>query len=235
MKTITIALPKGKRLLGSAYAKFQNAGITSSTLEAEMKDAKGKVLEFKSDCGDYNFILVKVADIPQYIDRNWAELGVAAFDNYREYELENATLKNSLRGDNFVTDLLPNLELCPLSRFCVAGLPETLEFYESCKNSEEKILTVATSNPAIANHYFMSKGIIADIITIGGSSEVMPKFSNVDCIFDIVESGRALKENGLIIFEEAMQIKTKVLFSKAALKYSEKTQKVLEVMTNALQ
>ncbi len=235
MNTITIALPKGKRLLGSAYDIFKNAGITSALLESEMKDAKGKLLEFKSDCGNYNFILLKVADIPQYIDRNWAELGVAAFDNYREYELENATLKNSLRGDNFASDLLPDLELCPQSRFCVAGRPEVLDFYESCKNSEEKILTVATSNPAIANHYFTTKGIIADIITIGGSSEVMPKFGNVDCIFDIVESGRALKENGLIIFEEAMQIKTKVLFSKAALKYSEKAQKIMEVLSNALQ
>ena len=235
MKTITIALPKGKRLLGAAYEIFKKAGISSVALENEMKDAKGKNLEFISDCGNYNFILVKVADIPQYIDRNWAELGIAAFDNYREYELENATLKNSLRGDNFVSDLLPDLNLCSDSRFCVAGLPETLDFYQSCKNSEEKILTVATSNPAIANHYFSINGIMADIVTIGGSSEVMPKFGGVDCIFDIVESGRALKENGLIIYEEAMPIKTKVLFSKAALKYSEKTQNILEVLTNALQ
>lgn len=235
MKTITIALPKGKRLLGAAYDIFKKAGISSVALENEMKDAKGKNLEFISDCGNYNFILVKVADIPQYIDRNWAELGIAAFDNYREYELENATLKNSLRGDNFVSDLLPDLNLCESSRFCVAGLPETLDFYQSCKNSEEKILTVATSNPAIANHYFSINGIMADIVTIGGSSEVMPKFGGVDCIFDIVESGRALKENGLIIYEEAMPIKTKVLFSKAALKYSEKTQNILEVLTNALQ
>lgn len=235
MKTITIALPKGKRLLGSAYQAFKKAGISSQALESEMTDAKGKLLEFISDCGNYNFILVKVADIPQYIDRNWAELGVAGFDNYREYELENATLKNSLRGDNFVSDLLPDLALCPQSRFCVAGLPETLDFYKSCKNSEEKILTVATSNPAIANHYFSSKGIMADIITIDGSSEVMPKFGGVDCIFDIVESGSALKENGLIIYEEAMQIKTKVLFSKAALKYSDKTQRILEDLQNALQ
>lgn len=235
MKTITIALPKGKRLLGSAYDIFKKAGISSVALENEMIDAKGKNLEFISDCGNYNFILVKVADIPQYIDRNWAELGIAAFDNYREYELENATLKNSLRGDNFVSDLLPDLNLCESSRFCVAGLPKTLDFYQSCKNSEEKILTVATSNPAIANHYFSINGIMADIVTIGGSSEVMPKFGGVDCIFDIVESGRALKENGLIIYEEAMPIKTKVLFSKAALKYSEKTQNILEVLTNALQ
>ena len=235
MNQITIALPKGKRLLGSAYAIFKNAGISSNTLEKEILDQQGKLLEFKSDCGNYNFILVKVADIPQYIDRNWAELGVAAFDNYREYELENASLRNSLRGDNFASNLLPDLKLCPLSRFCVAGLPEVQAFYEACKNSEERILTVATSFPSIANHYFSSKGIIADIITIGGSSEVMPKFGGVDCIFDIVESGRALQENGLIIFEEAMQIKTKVLFSKAALKYSEKTQVILEALKNAIQ
>jgi len=234
MNLITIALPKGKRLLTLAYSVFQNAGITSKSLEKEIQKGISKKLEFKSDCGQYIFILVKVADIPQYIDRNYAELGVAAFDCYREYELENATLKNSLRGDNFVSDLLPDLKLCSLSRFCVAGLPDKSEFYETCKNSDEKILSVATSFPSIASQYFNSKGIVSDIITIGGSSEVMPKFGGVDCIFDIVESGNALVENGLIIYEEAMQIKTKLLFSKAALKYSEKTQNILEVLKNAL-
>jgi ATP phosphoribosyltransferase len=60
----------------------------------------------------------------------------------------------------------------------------------------------------------------------------MPAHAGVDAIFDIVESGSALKENGLIIYEEAMKIKTKVLFSKAALKYDVKIQEMLERLKN---
>jgi ATP phosphoribosyltransferase len=53
-------------------------------------------------------------------------------------------------------------------------------------------------------------------------------------IFDIVESGRALKENRLIIYEEAMRIKTKVLVSKAALKYDENISKMIQQLRNSI-
>jgi ATP phosphoribosyltransferase len=76
--------------------------------------------------------------------------------------------------------------------------------------------------------------MIVDIITITGSSEKMPKYGEVDAIFDIVESGRALEENGLIIFEEAMLIKTKILVSKAALKYDENISKMIGSLENVI-
>jgi ATP phosphoribosyltransferase len=112
----------------------------------------------------------------------------------------------------------------------VAGRPEGREFYERCKKSDEKILTVATQHPNIASNYFSNKGILADVITISGSSELMPKHGGVDAIFDIVETGAALKENGLIIFEEALPIQTKILVSRAALKYDENIAKLLEIV-----
>jgi len=61
--------------------------------------------------------------------------------------------------------------------------------------------------------------MLADIITITGSSEIMPAHGSVDAIFDIVETGSALVENGLVIYDEAMPIQTKILVSKAAYKY----------------
>lgn len=228
MRKIIIALPKGKRLLGAAYEVFKKAGFTSAELEAEIQDKKRKQLEFASDNGKAIFVLVRIADIPQYVDKNWADIGISAFDCYREYELENATAKNSLRGDNFTSDILPDLKLCKESRFCIAGRPEGLAFYEKCKNNDEKIITIATQHPNIVAKYFARKGIVADIVTISGSSEVMPKFGEVDCIFDIVESGRALTENGLVIYEEAMPISTKILVSKAALKYDENMEALID-------
>ena len=230
MRKIIIALPKGKRLLGPAYEVFKKAGYISAELEAEIEHTKLKQLEFATDNGKAIFVLVRIADIPQYVDKNWADIGIAAFDCYREYELENATAKSSLRGDNFTSDILPDLKLCAQSRFCVAGRPDGLAFYERCKSNDEKIMTVATQHPSIAAKFFARKGMVVDVITISGSSEVMPKFGGVDCIFDIVESGKALEENGLIIYEEAMPIATKILVSKAAMKYDEN----MEVLTNEI-
>lgn len=235
MRKVEIALPKGERLLGGAYAIFRHAGYVCTELEQEIQTKGRKRLEYVSDCGRVVFLLVRIADIPQYVDKNWADIGISAFDCYREYELASVSASSrAMRGDNFVSDLLPNLNLCENTRFCVAGLPERKKFYEKCKHSDEKILAVATQHPNIAIQYFAGFGMVVDIITITGSSEIMPKHADVDVIFDIVETGRALEENGLVIFEEAMQIQTKLLVSRAALKYDPQISTVIEVLHNAI-
>ena len=234
MRKIVVALPKGQRLLSQAYEIFKAVGFVSSELELEIENKERKQLEFTSDDSSAVFLLVRIADIPQYVDRNWADIGIAAFDCFREYELSNISVNNSMRGDNFISDLFPDLGLCGESRFCVAGRPENQEFYEKCKQNSEKILSVATQHPNTAANYFASKGILADIITISGSSELMPKHGEVDAIFDIVETGGALKANGLVIFEEAMQLQTKILVSKAALKYDENMSKMMEALKGAI-
>jgi len=235
MRKVEIALPKGQRLLGRGYEVFRKAGYVCTELEQEIQSRARKRLEFVSDCGKVIFLLVRIADIPQYVDKNWADMGISAFDCYREYELASVnTISRSMRGDNFISDLLPNLNLCENTSFCVAGLPERQEFYEKCKGSDEKILTVATQHPNIAIKYFAGFGMVVDIVTITGSSEIMPKHADVDVIFDIVETGQALAENGLVIFERAMNIKTKLLVSRAALKYDPQVGTVIEELKNAI-
>lgn len=231
MRKIVIALPKGKRLLPQAYNVFKTAGYTSSALEGEILHGNRKQLEYIGDDGSIVFLLVRIADIPQYVDRNWADVGISAFDCYREYELSSISHNNSMRGDNFLSDMFPDLGLCGNSRFCVAGDPSKLDFYQKCKTNHDKILTIATQHPNIASNYFASRGILADVITIAGSSELMPKHGGVDAIFDIVETGIALQESGLVIYEEALPIQTKILVSRAALKYDENISKFLEVVS----
>ncbi|MCL2009538.1 MAG: ATP phosphoribosyltransferase [Synergistaceae bacterium] len=236
MRKIVIALPKGKRLMAGAYKVFKKAGFPSAGLEKEIERGDWKQMEFESDDGTVVFLLVRIADIPRYVDKNWADMGISAFDCYREYELSsvNANATNSMRGDNFVSDIFPDLRLCEKSRFCIAGRPESKTFYEKCKNSDEKILEAATQYPNIAAKYFASRGITADVITVTGSTELTPKHGGVDVIFDIVESGRALEKNGLVIFDEAMPIQTKILVSRAALKYDEKISKMIGVLKDAI-
>ena len=233
MRKTYIALPKTLRLLPRFYDVFKKAGYVSAALEKSIAEKNQKQLEYESDCGQVAYLLVNNMDIPQYVDRNWAELGLTAFDCYREYELYSTKGGHAMRGDNFITSLLPDYGLCPKARFCVAGLPQNKEIFEKCKNCDDKVLTVGTFYPAITENYFKRLGILADIIKIAGSSELLPAHCDVDVIFDIVETGSALIENGLIIYEEAMPIKTKILVSKAALKYDENIAKVIEVLKNA--
>ena len=232
MRKIVIALPKNARLLASAYDVFKNSGYTSVALEQELIKNESKHLEYEGD--NVIFLLVRQSDIPQYVDRNWADLGIAAFDCYREYELSSVAAGRTMRGDNFISDMLPDLGFFKNSRFCVAGKPEVMPFYEKCGEIHEKILTVATERPHIAANFFARKGILADIVTVSGSSELMPLYGGAEAIFDIVETGRALVENGLVIFEEAMPIQTKILVSKAALKYDQNVAGMMEVLKNAI-
>ncbi|MCL1863343.1 MAG: ATP phosphoribosyltransferase [Defluviitaleaceae bacterium] len=233
MRKTYIALPKTMRLLPQVYDVFKKAGYISAALELSIANKSQKQLEYAGDCGKIAFLLVNNMDIPQYVDRNWAEFGFTAFDCYREYELSSTKGGHAMRGDNFITNILPDYGLCGKARFCVAGLPENRETFEKCKNSDEKVLTVGTFYPAITENYFRRLGILADIVTIQGSSELLPAHCGVDVIFDIVETGSALVENGLIIYEEAMPIKTKILVSKAALKYDKNIADMLEVLKNA--
>ena len=232
MRKIVIALPKTARLLGKAYEIFKRAGYNCPALEDEIKNNVRKQLEFCTD--EVVYLLVTNDDIPQYVDRNWADLGITAFDCYREYELSSMSTGGPMRGDNFISDLLPDMGLCQGARFCIAGLPQARAFYERCKTNDEKILTAATTYPGIAANFFRRKGILADIVSIRGSSELMPLHSSAEVIFDIVETGRALKENGLEIFEEAMPLVSKILVSKAAYKYDENIVKMIEVLKNAI-
>jgi len=62
----------------------------------------------------------------------------------------------------------------------------------------------------------------------------MPAHGSVDAIFDIVETGSALVENGLVVYDEAMVIQTKILVSKAALKYDTNVAGMIEVLQNAI-
>jgi ATP phosphoribosyltransferase len=75
--------------------------------------------------------------------------------------------------------------------FCVGGEPKVSSFYEQRKQKDETILTIATEHLSIAEKYFLRKDIVADSVTISGSSEIMPKSGCVDVIFAIVESDRA--------------------------------------------
>jgi len=234
MRKIVVALPKGHRLLAQSYEVFKKAGYISSRLEQGIESKSFKQLEYASDCGKVDYLLVRNKDIPQYVDRNWAELGLTAFDCYREYELTSVPGNVAMRGDNFITNLLPDLNLCGQSRFCVAGPSGEKHVYDRCKESDEKVLTVASQYPGIAGNYFTRQGILVDIVTVSGSVELMPAHGGVDVIFDIVETGSALKENGLDIYEEAMAIQTKILVSKAALKYDTNVAEMIEVLKNAV-
>ena len=60
---------------------------------------------------------------------------------------------------------------------------------------------MATKYPRIAAGHFGARGVPVEIIELSGSVELAPVTGLADCIVDLVETGRTLAENGLVVVE----------------------------------
>ena len=96
---------------------------------------------------------------------------------------------------------------------CVCAPKEDGDKYKNIVN-----LRVATKYPNIAKAYFDSMGQNATIIKLNGSVELAPITGLSDCIVDIVESGRTLKENGLEDVTTIHDLSARLVANPASLK-----------------
>lgn len=189
MYKLTIALPKG-RLAGQAIELLLKCGIEF----AENTDDR-KLIKYDSS-KEFRFLFVKPVDVPVYVERGIADLGIAGKDTIMEQNKDIYELLNL------------NLGKCKL---CIAGPVINID------NNEHKI-RVATKYPNIATKFYSEKYITADIIELNGSVELAPISNLSDVILDIVESGQTLKSNGLKIIEEVADISARLIANKVSYK-----------------
>jgi ATP phosphoribosyltransferase len=189
---VTIALSKG-RLAEDAKDIFEKSGLDCSGL-----DMSSRKLIFENDTHSIQFFLVKPADVPTYVEYGAADIGVVGKDTLLE---ENRDLYKML-------DL--KFGKCKLA---VAGYPEKKD--SLITNAH---LRVATKYTVTTKQYFQKKGEHIDIIKLNGSVELGPITDLSDVIVDIVESGKTLKENGLVVLEDICDISARLVVNKASLK-----------------
>ena len=126
---------------------------------------------------------VKPSDVPTYIERGVADIGVVGKDTLLE---ENKDVYE-------IADL--GFGAC---RMCVAG-------YRQQKGAiTNSVLRVASKYENVAREYYARQGITVDIIKLNGSVELGPVIGLSDVIVDIVESGRTLEANDLSVLEEIL-------------------------------
>ena len=124
--------------------------------------------------------MVKPSDVPAYVEYGTADIGIAG--------------KNTLLEEEGPCEMLDlKFGKC---RLAVAGFENMNE--SSISNS---IIRVATKYPNIARKFFADRGQSVEIIRLNGSVELGPLTGLSDVIVDIVESGRTLKENGIVVLE----------------------------------
>lgn len=205
---INIALPKG-RLGEKAYSMFEKAGYGCPSIFEESRK-----LVFESIENGVRYFWVKPSDVPIYVKRGAADIGVAGKDILLEYSPD-------------VYELLDfDIGKC---RMCVAA--EKGFSPDSIKST----LRVATKFPNIARDYYGKQGRDIDIIGLNGSIELAPLLGLSDVIVDIVESGKTLLENNLEPIENIVDISARLISNKVSYKFNfEAINKLCKKIANML-
>ena len=205
---LNVALPKG-RLGERVYKMFAEAGFPCD----ELLDPKRKLI-FENPEAKVRYFWVKPSDVPVYVERGAADVGVAGKDILLEY------------GPDIYELLDLNVGKC---RMCVAAK-------NGFRDDPDRTLRVATEFPHITQAYYSARSRDIDIVRLHGSIEIAPILDLTDVIVDIVETGTTLRENELTVLKEFMPISARCIANKASSKFKEKElqtllQKLREAVT----
>ncbi|MBU8880933.1 ATP phosphoribosyltransferase [Bacillus sp. FJAT-29790] len=196
---ITIAMPKG-RIFNEAADLLRKAGFQ---LPPEFDDSRKLIIDVPEE--KFQFILAKPMDVPTYVEHGVADLGIAGKDVMLEEERD-------------VYELLDlKISACYLA---VAGLPNT--------KMNDVAPKVASKYPNVAAAYFREQGEQVEIIKLNGSIELAPLIGLADRIVDIVSTGRTLKENGLIEYEQIAEITSRLIVNPVS--YRMKDERISELV-----
>jgi ATP phosphoribosyltransferase len=167
---LTFALAKG-RLLEETLPLLAELGIEpSEPLTGSRK------LMFETNRPDVRLLVLRATDVPPYVERGGAHLGIAGKDTLLEYGSEMLCEPVDLQ-----------LSKCRLMTATKKGeeLPATGR------------IRVATKYVNVARQYFASQGRQIDPIKLYGAMELAPIVGLADVIVDVVDTGNTLKANGL--------------------------------------
>jgi ATP phosphoribosyltransferase len=198
---ITIAIAKG-RMQDDALALLARAGVR---LDAEARNSRR--LAISDESGKYRFIFVKPADVPVYVEHGIADCGVVGRDVLLESQ----------------ADLLLPLDLGIARCRVVVAAPDAQVMTRSLG-----MLRVATKYSQIAGAHFGGRGIPVEIIQLSGSVELAPALGLADLIVDVVETGRTLRENGLVVVEEIAESTGRLVVNRAS--YQLKSDAITELV-----
>lgn len=191
MRGLTIALPKG-RLFENSLRLIERAGLRFPTAHGDSRR-----LMFAEAGGDARMILVKPVDVVTYVEHGAADIGIVGEDVVHE------------SGVDVLQPLTLPFGQC---RIVVAGTPTQ-------QRANLRLLTnlrVATKYPRLTRAYFTRRGLSAEIIGLSGSIELGPAIGLADLLVDVVDSGRTLRDNGLVEIETVLHSSACVIVNRAS-------------------
>ena len=137
-----------------------------------------RALAFSCRNAPVDVLLVRAADVPEYVQDGVVDSGITGADLVRERGVEVEELLRLGFGS------------CTLEAAVPAESPaRTL--------SDLAGLRVATVYPRLTRELLAERGLEVELVEVTGSVEVAPRLGLADAIVDLVSSGSTLRMNGL--------------------------------------
>ncbi len=184
------ALPKG-RLSNASLELLARAGV-----DIDGTATASRRLTFPDRSGRFEFVSLKPADVPVYVESGAVDAGIVGSDVLRESPFD------------VYEPLDLRIGLCRL----VVAAPEGTDL------SALQDLRVASKYPRTATRFFETRNIHAHIVRLEGSVEIAPLLGLADAIVDLVETGRTLRDNGLRIVDDVAAVSAKLIVNRTAMK-----------------
>ena len=194
---LIIAVPKG-RILAEAQPLLLAAGVRP---EAAFFDEDSRALRFATDDPGIALIRVRAFDVATFVAHGAAQLGIVGSDVLAEFAYSELYAPVDL-----------GIGHCRLSVAEPAAMAET----DDPRGWSH--VRVATKYPHVTAAHFASRGVQAECVKLNGAMELAPMLGLAPRIVDLVSSGRTLKENGLVEVERIMDVTSRLVINRAAMK-----------------
>ncbi len=194
---LIIALPKG-RILKEFSVIMRKANIIP---EEEFDNPATRKLRFTTNQPDLDIIVVRSFDVVTFVAFGAAHLGVAGDDVIQEFDHPEVYAPLDL-----------GIGHCRLS------VAETRDLEAVDQPQQWSHVRIATKYPSLTKRYFAAKGVQAECIKLNGAMELAPSLGLCRRIVDLVSSGATLKANGLVEVEMLLNVTSKLIVNRTALK-----------------
>ncbi|RMG18095.1 MAG: ATP phosphoribosyltransferase, partial [Deltaproteobacteria bacterium] len=171
--------------------------------------AKSRKLAWPFEAERLRFLSVRPADLPAYVERGAADLGIVGSDLLRE-------------GRH---DLYEPIDLgigrCRLVVAAHRRHAATLEWGDrrpARTAAQLAPLRIATKYPRLATSFFTQRGQPVELTPLHGAVEAAPLLGLCDAIVDITETGETLRQNELVVVAEVMEVSARLVVNRVSLK-----------------
>ncbi len=144
---------------------------------------------------DVKIVSLRPEDIPAVVASGAVDLGITGFDLVVESGADVTVLEDLGVGRARI----------------VVAVPEWVE--ASSPGDLPDGVRVATKYARIAEGYFKSLGVRAEVVKVSGSTEVLPLLGAADAVIDVASTGATLRIHGLRIIDTIMETSARLISS----------------------